>query len=186
MSRAGQTIENKVTGERAVIITGTEETNGKLIVVDLFLKPGAAVAGEHIHPNIEERFTVLKGKVAFRLNGVDQIAPLNETLIIRPGVVHDWWNTGDEEAHVRVEVTPGARFEQAILNLFGLANDGKTNTKGMPHPLQLAVLGKEFQDVLLFTSPPIPVQKIVFTLLAPIARLMGYHGSYAKYNRMLG
>jgi quercetin dioxygenase-like cupin family protein len=185
MSRAGQTIENKVTGERAVVITGTEETNGELIVVDLFLKRGAAVVGDHVHPPIEERFTVLKGKVGFRINGVDQIAPLNQTLVIRPGTVHDWWNAGDEEAHVRVEITPGARFEQAILNSFGLANDGKTNAKGMPHPLQLAVLGKEFQDVLLFTSPPPAVQKLMFTLLAPLARLMGYQGSYAKYNRML-
>ena len=56
-----------------------------------------------------------------------------------PGVVHDWWNAGDEEAHVIVEFNPGAaRFEEMIGNQFGLAQDGKTNSKGMPHLLQSA------------------------------------------------
>ncbi len=67
------------------------------------------------------------------------------------------------------------------MNMFGLANDGKTNTKGMPNPLQLAILGKEFQDVVIFTSPPPAVQKVMFTVLAPVARLLGYRGSYEEY-----
>jgi quercetin dioxygenase-like cupin family protein len=183
MSRAGQSIENRVTGERVVIITGTEETNGELLVTDLFIGPKGAVAGEHVHPNIEERFTVLRGTVGFRLNGVEKIAPLNETLVVPPGVVHDWWNAGSDEAHVRVEIRPGARFEAMALNMFGLANDGKTNAKGMPNPLQLAVLGKEFQDVVTFTNPPPAVQKVMFALLAPVGRLLGYQGNYEKYTR---
>ncbi len=84
MSRAGQSLENRVTGEHAVVITGTEETNGELIVADLFVRPGGAVIGEHYHPSLEERFTVLKGKVGFRLDGREQIAPLDETLIVPP------------------------------------------------------------------------------------------------------
>ena len=62
MSYTGLTVENKVTGERAVVVTGTDETNGELGIYDLFVAPSGAVAGEHIHPNIEERFTVIKGK----------------------------------------------------------------------------------------------------------------------------
>ena len=182
MSRAGDTIENKVTGERAVVITGTEETNGEFVITDLFVRPHGAVVGEHIHPALEERFTVIRGKVGFRVNGVEQIAPLNETLVVGAGIAHDWWNAGDEEAYVRVEIHPGdVRFEYLIANLFGLANDGKTNAKGLPNPLQLAILGKEFQDVITFTSPPPAVQKVMFAILAPIARLLGYQGSYEKY-----
>ena len=76
-----------------------------------------------------------------------------------PGMVHDWWNAGEEEAHVVVEIRPGARFEEAIRNSFGLAQDGKTNAKGMPNLLQAAL----------------------FAVLAPIARLLGYKGSYQEY-----
>src|SRR5690606_3677413 len=144
------------------------------LIVELFISPGGAVVGEHIHPSIEERFTVLSGKVGFRVNGVEQIASLNQELVVAPGIAHDWWNAGDEEAHVRVEVRPGRRCEMMAQNLFGLANDDKTNTKGMPNPLQLAIFGREFQDVLYFTSPPRWVQKLMFAVLAPVAKLAGY------------
>jgi quercetin dioxygenase-like cupin family protein len=181
MSRAGQTTYNKITGERIIIVTGTEDNAEGNLVADLYISPGGAVAGEHVHPNIEERFTVLSGKVGFRINGVEQIASLNTELVVTPGIAHDWWNAGDEEAYVRVDIRPGIRFELMAQNLFGLANDDKTNAKGMPNPLQLAIFGKEFQDVLYFTSPPRWVQKLMFAIVAPIARLVGYQGSYSKY-----
>jgi hypothetical protein len=51
----------------------------------------------------------------------------------------------------------------------------------MPGLLQAALFAREFEDVLYFTKPPRPVQKILFAALAPVARLMGYRGSYPKY-----
>lgn len=181
MSRAGQAIENKVTGERAVVVIGTNETGGQLGVYDLFVAVGGAVSGEHIHPRIEERFTVMRGMVGMRIDGNTLVAPLHKTITVPPGIAHDWWNAGNEEAHVRVEVRPAARFEQLIFNLFGLANDGKTNAKGMPNPLQLCVIGKEFQDTIVFTSPPPALQKVMFTVLAPIGQLLGYKGHDENY-----
>jgi hypothetical protein len=46
-----------------------------------------------------------------------------------------------------------------IKNLYGLAQDGKTNAKGMPNLLQAALFAREFEDVLRFTKPPRPVQQ---------------------------
>jgi quercetin dioxygenase-like cupin family protein len=181
MSRAGQTTYNKITGERVVVIEGTEDNEVGNLIAEVYVAPGGAVVGEHVHPAIEERFTVLSGKVGFRVNGVEQIAPLNTELVVAPGVAHDWWNAGDEEARIRVEILPGRRFEMMAQNLFGLANDNKTDAKGMPTPLQLAIFGKEFQDVLYFTKPPRWVQKLMFAVLAPVARLAGYRGTYLKY-----
>jgi hypothetical protein len=68
-----------------------------------------------------------------------------------------------------------------IKNLYGLAQDGKTDAKGMPNLLQAALFAREFDDVLRFTKPPRSVQKILFAALAPIARFMGYRGSYCRY-----
>ena len=181
MSRAGDTLENPVTGERAVVRVGTEETGGERLVADLYVRPGGAVVGEHVHPAIEESFTVVRGRVGFRLDGRDAIAEPGQRLHVPAGVVHDWWNAGDEEAHVVVEISPGVRFEEMISNLFGLARDGKTNAKGMPNLLQLALIAREFDDVVQFTTPPRWVQRLLFGLLAPIARARGYRGSYPKY-----
>lgn len=181
MSRAGDVIENPVTGERAVVRVGTEESGGDLLVADLYVRPGGAVLGEHVHPVIEERFAVVSGRVGFRLDGREAVAEPGEKLRVPPGVAHDWWNAGEEEAHVIVEIKPGERFEEAILNFFGLARDDKTNDKGMPNLLQLALFAREFEDVLWFTRPPRIVQRLLFGGLAPIARLLGYRGSYQKY-----
>jgi hypothetical protein len=80
-----------------------------------------------------------------------------------------------------VEVAPGVRFEEMIKNLCGLAQDGKTDAKGMPNLLQAALFAREFEDVLWFTKPPRPVQKVLFAALATVARLLGYRGSYPEY-----
>ncbi len=181
MSRAGDVLENPITGERAVARVGTEDSGGELLVADVYVRPGGAVAGEHIHPVIEERFTVMSGRVGFRLDGRESIARPGERLRVPAGVAHDWWNAGEEEAHIVVEIKPGARFEEAIANTFGLARNGKTNEKGMPNLLQAALFAREFEDVLYFTKPPRAVQKLLFGALAPIARLLGYRGSYPEY-----
>lgn len=181
MSKAGEVFENPVTGERAVIRIGTEDSGGELLVADLYIRPGGAVMGEHIHPAIEERFTVFRGQVGFRLSGRETVAEPNVSLVVPPGNPHDWWNAGSEEALVRVEIRPAARFETMIKNAFGLAQDGKVNKKGMPNLLQLAVFAQEFNDVAQFTHPPRYVQRILFGLLAPLARLLGYRGSYPEY-----
>jgi quercetin dioxygenase-like cupin family protein len=181
MSKAGDTIENPVTGERAVVRVGTEESEGQLVVSDLYVKPGGAVLGEHVHPVIEESFTVVRGQVGFRIDGRESIAELDKRLHVPAGTAHDWWNAGEEEAHVVVEISPARRFEEALLNSFGLAQDGKTNSKGMPNLLQLVLFAREFEDVLYFTTPPRAVQKILFGVLTPIARALGYRGSYPRY-----
>jgi len=80
-----------------------------------------------------------------------------------------------------VELRPAARFEAMIRNAFGLAQDGKVNKRGMPNLLQLAVFAREFADVIQFTRPPRIVQGILFGLLTPPARLLGYRGSYPEY-----
>ena len=181
MSKAGDTIENPVTGERIVVRVGTEDSGGELLVVDGYVLPGGAVAGEHVHPAIEESFTVVSGQVGFRIDGRESIAEPGERLHVPAGTAHDWWNAGEKEAHAVVEISPGQRFEKMTLNFFGLAQDGRTNSKGIPNLLQAAIFAREFSDVLYFTKPPLVVQRLLFGALSAIARSLGYRGSYPKY-----
>ena len=51
-------------------------------------------------------------------------------------------------------MTPGEHFAHMIETVFGLARPGHTNSKGMPHPLQLVLFAEEFSDVIEFRSPP--------------------------------
>jgi len=181
MLRAGDVLENPVTGERAVVRVGTEESGGELLVADLHVRPGGAVMGEHTHPALWESFEVVRGRLGYRLDGREGVAGPGERLNVPPGATHDWWNAGEGEAQVLVEISPGARFDEMIRNAFGLARDGKTNAKGQPHLLQAALFAREFDDVIRFTRPPRPVQRALFAILAPVARLLGHKGSYPEY-----
>jgi hypothetical protein len=87
------------------------------------------------------------------------------------------------DAIVRVEVTPGERFAHMIETLFGLAREGHVNKRGMPHPLQLALVATEFADVMVFRKPPAVVQRVLFGALAPIASRRGYRATYPTLSR---
>ena len=57
--------------------------------------------------------------------------------------------------------------------MWSLGALGRVNAKGMPDPLWLAALAREYADVLRFTSPPAFVQAAVFGPLAALARRRG-------------
>lgn len=184
MSRFGDCYVNTVTGERAVVLRGDEDGEGRPVLVHLTVAPGGAVAGEHVHPRVSERFQVVAGTLGTRIDGVERTLRAGEEATVAARIRHDWWNAGDDEAHVVVELSPPEpRFEMMIATIFGLANAGRTNAKGMPNPLQLALIGQEFSDVIVFTKPPVPVQGVVFRVLGAIGRRRGYRAIYPEYLR---
>ena len=96
-------------------------------------------------------------------------------------MAHEFWNPTDEEVRVLVEVQPGERLAQAIRQVFLAAQDGRVDAKGRLRPLHAAVVGREFADTLRFTSPPWPLQRALFTLLAPVARATGHRALDPAY-----
>lgn len=181
MFKRGEFYLNPITGECAVIRIGTDESHGERLLVDLYIRPCGRVAARHMHPVINEKFTMVSGKITFFLDGVTSIAEPGKIVDIPAGVVHDFWNAGDGWAHAIVDIQPAARFEAFIRNGFGLACEAKTNAKGMPNLLQLSLMALEFDDVIRFARPPRFLQHLIFFVLAPIAHLLGYKGSYDKY-----
>jgi hypothetical protein len=136
------------------------------------------VALPHLHPGLTETFEVLAGRLDVVVGDRRSTAVPGDKVTVPPGTVHDWWNEGDAEAHVLVEVRgPGvARFETVLATLWALGRDGKTNDKGVPNPLRLAVTLREF--VVRVAKPSPTVQKVVFGMLAPIGRALGYRPVY--------
>ena len=179
----GEVWENPITRERATILELPHQNPERRVAAELLALVGARVVGEHCHPRIVERFTVLEGELTVKRGAQVSTLREGESATIEPGVWHDWWNASDRDARVRVEVTPGERFGHMIETLFGLARLGHTDVRGMPNPLQLALLAREFSDVILFRSPPCAVQRVLFGVLAPIARWRGYRATYPQLSR---
>ncbi|MBE2271388.1 MAG: cupin domain-containing protein [Anaerolinea sp.] len=179
MAKVGDILEHPVTGEKIIFRKTAQDTGGELMQADVIMRPHGFVAAEHIHPIQEERFEVLSGSVKFRVRGVTREVHAGEVTVVPPGTPHVWWNDGDQEAHVLVDVRPALRFDEFFETFFGLAQAGKVSKKtGLPNLLVLALVLREFEQELHLAQPPAAAQRVLFGLLAPVGRLLGYQGHY--------
>lgn len=179
MAKSGDILVHPVTREKIVFRKTAQDTSGELLQADLYLQPGAFVAAEHIHPMQEERFEVIAGTLRGRIAGKELRSGPGETIVVPKGTPHVWWNSGNDEMHVLVEVRPALRFDSFFETFFGLAQDGKVNPKtGLPNPFQLALMMRAYRNELVLAQPPQLVQTLLFGALAPIGKLLGYKGEY--------
>jgi quercetin dioxygenase-like cupin family protein len=176
--RAGDTLENPVTGESVRFLRTAAETDGELVEIEVTVEPDGAVAAAHVHPYQSERFEVLEGTVEFRQGRRKVVAGPGEVVTVEPGTAHSFRNAGETVARFRCEVRPALQFERFLETMFGLAAAGKTNRKGMPSPLRLAVIANaHFGDVRL---PYVPAfaQKAALATGAALGRLAGFEPTY--------
>jgi quercetin dioxygenase-like cupin family protein len=183
VASVGETIENPVNGESITWVETARSSAGELLAFDLSLRPGASVAATHRHVRQQERFEVHAGTIGLEVAGAQRTLGVGEVATIPIGVAHRWWNVGEGETVVRVELRPALDTETFFEVLFGLSRDGKTNRKGIPGLLQIAVTVRALGDSCsTLVMPPAAVQRAVFALLAPIGRRRGRRATYGSYS----
>jgi quercetin dioxygenase-like cupin family protein len=178
MIRSGDTLHNPVTGETLRFVKSAADTDGEYVLLEVVVEPRGAVAAAHIHPYQTETFEILEGRVGFKVGGETIVADAGETISVEPGTPHKFWNAGETDARFRTEVRPALEFESLIETMFALANDGKTNRKGLPNPLRLAVIARAHFDVVRLPFPPARVQKVGLAMGAPLGRMLGFRPTY--------
>jgi quercetin dioxygenase-like cupin family protein len=176
--RAGDTIHNPLTKVRILFHETSAETGGEAVVIETFLGPGGFAAAAHVHPSQEERFQVLRGTVGFQVGGRRQDARAGDRLTVSAGTPHRLWNAGGDGAQFVSEIRPALGFESFLETMFALACDGKTNRKGVPNPLRLAVIANAHFDTVRRAFPPAEVQRLALGLASPLGRLFGYSAAY--------
>jgi hypothetical protein len=71
--RVGDVLENHVTGERSITLELPWENEQGRASAELTALVGARVVGEHLHPGILERFTVLEGELTVKRDRVTSV-----------------------------------------------------------------------------------------------------------------
>src|SRR3954454_7951450 len=183
MAYAGQTVENPVTGERIVFRQTSADTGGELVAIDLALPVGGHVPGLHVHPHQEERFEVTSGQMKFRYGTKTIVAGPGETVVVPAGKIHNFAQHGDEPSQCRVEIRPALKMEQLFETTVRPAEEGRTNKKGMPKPLDLAVFVEEFKDEV---KPPFPPAGLVRLMMTPLPAMGRRRDRRAKSRRPSG
>jgi mannose-6-phosphate isomerase-like protein (cupin superfamily) len=170
---AGRVIENPISGERIVIRESGADTDGRLLSFDLYLPSGAHVPARHVHPAQEERFTVVRGRMRFRLGRKTIVAGPGQTIVVAPGTAHWFGNASAEVAQARVEVRPALRMQELFETTEAMGRAGRFLGTRLPRLSDLALVLLEFQREL--AVPDLPAS-LVRALLAPLAWLARRRG----------
>jgi mannose-6-phosphate isomerase-like protein (cupin superfamily) len=152
MARPGDALENAVTGERLVFRRTAADSGGAVLSFDYFLPAGGSVPLAHVHPRQEERFEVVSGRARIRVCRRLRRAGAGERVVVPRGTLHRLWNDGADEL------------------------------RGFPHPLQFAVMAKEYRDEAQFPFVPAIVQRALIAPLAAIGAALGYRAFDPRYS----
>ncbi len=127
----GKTIRNPVMGDVTTFLHTSEETNGEKTVLDIQLAPGGGSSPHH-HGTYEESFEVLEGELLVELDGEVMRLAVGESTTVPAGAKHRFF-AGDEPVRCIITMTPGQDgFEKAMAIAYGLACEGKVNSKSIP------------------------------------------------------
>jgi quercetin dioxygenase-like cupin family protein len=107
-------IENPRTGERVEFVSESPEM---LAMVTTWTRPGQR-AIEHVHPIMEERFEVLAGRAAFRIDGIEIEATTGTVVVVPPGRRHLAWSPSDDPVQLRIEMRPALRWREFTTRFF--------------------------------------------------------------------
>src|SRR3954452_25546130 len=121
MARAGQTVENPATGERVTVVKTAADTGGELLVLELeWPRPGERAPG-HVHPEAEDRYEVVEGQAAFRIEGEPRTAGPAHVVTVPPRPPHLALTPTSEPERLKVEFRAVLRWEEFVEQLFPLA-----------------------------------------------------------------
>jgi quercetin dioxygenase-like cupin family protein len=178
MARAGDTIENPLSGEQITFEETGAETGGQYLAGKILLAPKGIGPPEHVHPKIEEQFRVVSGTLSTRVAGRKRTYGPGEEFTVPPGTPHRWWNETPEPVVIAYRVSPALPLDRFLENVFAMVRMGYSDSRGLPGPLRMSRVLPRFWDVLHLASPPLPIQKATMAILGVVARILRYPSEY--------
>jgi quercetin dioxygenase-like cupin family protein len=169
-------VEDPVFRQRLDFERTTDDGGQEVLRVEMWVDPGGGVP-PHIHPAVEERFTVLAGRPSFLAGRTWQAAATGETVVVPPGVRHGYRNDGDETAHVICEARPPSSLQEFLEETAALSQAGKLTRGGLPKGpgalLDAAAMAERHRDMVVLSFAPMPpprLQRLIFPVLARLGQ----------------
>ncbi len=175
-------IVNPLSGEQ-ITITATGADNTGVLEWELLLAAGGRVPSSHAHPEQEECFTVLEGRMRFRVGGRRIMAGPGDTVLVPPGTVHHFANAGPGPARVAVQTWPALSMQDLLETAAAMARDQHAAARRLPSPVDMALFMRDFEREV--RAPYLPAA-LVRAVIRPAAWLAGRCGLDARYRRLRG
>jgi mannose-6-phosphate isomerase-like protein (cupin superfamily) len=170
--RAGSVYSSEVEGVESHIIRNENMHDLKRV----WVRPGAVGPPEHLHLDLTEQFNVLEGELVVVLNGAERVAHAGESVVISPHTAHRFFNRSNSPA--LYEMTVPREHDLFTSQLYGFTNE---HGSFAAHPAEALLQMSRFRPDAWRTSPPIEVQRTMYFLVEPTARLLGYERYYPQY-----
>jgi mannose-6-phosphate isomerase-like protein (cupin superfamily) len=155
---------NPIFKDRATLLKSLDETGGAYMLAELIVYPGGGNF-MHTHRAFEETFTSVKGTLGVVLNNKKFHLKPGDSVTVPLHAPHHFFNDSTEPVTCHIKFKPGHEgFVQGIAIGYGLAADGKTNSKGIPKNfMHLALL------IVLTDTKPTGFLGILFPIFKLLA-----------------
>ena len=168
-------LENRHTGE-VLLMRRVRDAQGQIILaLDGTLPPGTDGPPLHVHFHEDEKGIVKAGTLGAQVGPEKIVVPTGGSVILRKGVLHRWWNAGDDLLEFSGHAVPAVDLDRYLQAVFAVLN---ASSNSRPPIFYLAHVLWRHRDTQLIAVPPPPIQKIVFPVLLFIGRILGkYRGT---------
>lgn len=180
MPTKGQKLIDRFSGDTIEFIETGKDTQGERVTMKVSLKSKGQTVDDHIHLVQDETFKMISGRLTYIQNGKEQYLYPGEEVTLPRDTPHNHYNTDSEPAVYIQTITPAIDVDYFIENLFGMINDGKVKDGQLPF-LQAMVTLKYLESPSLLANMPRGLQRGLATVLAPVARQLGYRALYKQY-----
>ena len=90
-----------------LVLFGSEQGIGSMTLVEVAVPPGVPGPPPHLHDEMVDSFYVVEGEISVLLGEETRAAPAGSYILVPPGNVHTYSNSGEQPARVLVIQAPG-------------------------------------------------------------------------------
>jgi hypothetical protein len=146
-----------------------------ILVIEGSLPPGASGPPPHVHFHQREEGTVKAGTLGARIGKETIRVPAGGTGIFPAGVVHAWWNAGDDLLELSGRAIPAGDLDRYLQALFAVLN---ASPGGRPSIFYIAHVSWRHRHTQSVVVPPRIIQRIFFPLILLVGHALGkYRGA---------
>ena len=169
-------LQNRHTGESLRICRVREPSGQMALFIESSLPPGASGPPAHVHFFQQEEGIVKAGTLGARVGSEKIIVSAGGTVIFPAGVVHSWWNAGEDLLELSGRAIPAVDLDRLLQAVFAVLN---ADAAGKPSIFYLAHVLWRHRHTQAVTTPPRPIQRIVFPLVVLVGCILGkYRGAH--------
>jgi len=168
-------LENRHTGEILRMRRMRDAAGQIILAIDGSLPPKSSGPPLHVHFLQREEIVVKAGSLGARVGNEKIVVPAGGTGVFPAGVVHAWWNAGDDLLELSGRAIPAADLDRSLQALLAVLN---ASPSGRPSIFYIAHVLWRHRHTQSVQVPPPFIQRIVFPLVLFVGRILGkYSGT---------